>query len=522
MLRSMTLPLWTDSYPKVTPVVMWPLVMDRVLIDKVCTLTIMAELVCLEPESVWIRLTLLNITRDAEHLRVGNLKTTWRLALTETTLVSVSYVLTYLLCCLVCSDIGNLRNSTCSLWCNLYLTTNDAFLTVAIHNNEVVCTLCWNSKLSTCTAFALSNNSTSNCILQLPWLSSRNHVIKILECELLVWLDNRTVSNNIAQWLVVSNLLILWPYNVRTLLSIRRYGTYTETAVALVGTWYHWSINNIGSPRGSSGKQLHWLVFLLEVDFIIPCTYLIVISLIPSWFFLRSILHLEVTSVVTTTENLNLLDCWSGSSKVFCIVAECHLTNTQLIVGRGILNNKSHHRYLITSSQTKVWSLYSESLPLAYCLNSWQCHLLVLGDVVLQGYKELSMCVLACDSLIGNRELIVWLYLKHCLKEFHTWECCLPRDSQTWTTPVSIVEGKFSLCKAIDIPCVYLISTISNPPTPCWHVILCIEVIPLVIEGNLTILAEAQTITKVKAWNEWNLLDSRLRCEEGCKSVEAL
>ena len=52
MLRSMTLPLWTDSYPKVTPVVVWPLVMDRVLIDKVCTLTIMAELVCLEPESI--------------------------------------------------------------------------------------------------------------------------------------------------------------------------------------------------------------------------------------------------------------------------------------------------------------------------------------------------------------------------------------------------------------------------------------------------------------------------------------
>ena len=348
----MTLPLWTDSHPKVTPVVMWPLVMDRVLIDKVCTLTIMAELVCLEPESIRIRLTLLNITRDTEHLRVGNFKTTWRLTLTETTLVSVSYVLTYLLHCLVSSDIGNLRNSTCSLWRHLYLTTDDAFLTVAIHNNKVVCTLCWNSELSTCTAFALSNNSTSNCILQLPWLSSRNHVIKILECKLLIWLDNRTVGNNIAQWLVVSNSLILWPNNVRTLLTIRRYGTYTETAVALVGTWYHWSINNIGSPRGSSGKQLHWLVFLLEVDFIIPCTYFVVISLLPAWFFLRSILHLEVTSVVTTTENLNLLDCWSHSSEVFCIVAERHLTNTQLIVSRSILNNKSHHRYLITSSQT--------------------------------------------------------------------------------------------------------------------------------------------------------------------------
>ena len=501
---------------------MRPAVVDRVLIDKVCTLLVMVELVSLEPECVWIRLTLLHITRDAEHLRVGNLKTTWRLTLSETTLVSIGYVLACYFGSLVRGDAVNLWNSTRCFWSNLHLTTYDTFLAVIIDNNKVVCTFFCNSKLSTCTAFALCNNLSCNSVLKFPCLCSRNHFIKIFECEFLVWLNHRTVSNDIAQWLVVSHSLIVWPNNLRTLLTIRRNGTYTETALALVSTWYHWRINNIGSPWSSSSKQLLWLILLLEVDFIIPCTYLVVISLLPTWFFLRSILHLEVTSVVTTTENLNLLDCWSGCSEVFCIVAECHLTNTQLIVSRSVLNNKTHHSYLITSGQTEFRSLYCEGLPLTLSLNSWQCYLLVFSNMVFQSNKELSMRIHACDSLIGNRELIVWLYLKHCLKEFHTWEVCLTRDRQTWTTPVSIIEGKFCLCKAIDITCVYLISTVSNPPTPCRHIILCVEVIPLVVECNLAILAEAQTITKVKAWYEWNLLNSRLCRKEGSKTVEVL
>ena len=73
-------PLRTDGYPKVSPVVVGPIVLNGIFVNEVCSLLVVSEWIGFEPKGVRIGCALLQVGRPAEHAGVADDKTSGHFA----------------------------------------------------------------------------------------------------------------------------------------------------------------------------------------------------------------------------------------------------------------------------------------------------------------------------------------------------------------------------------------------------------------------------------------------------------
>ena len=148
------------------------------------------------------------------------------------------------------------------------------------------------------------------------------------------------------------------------------------------------------------------LALLLEPDLVVPCIYLVVVCLNAAGLFLSSVADLEVASLVLTAEHLYLLNLRSNRSKCLLRVANCELTNEHVVVLGSVVETDTDHCDLVARLQTELVESSGECCPLAELLSCRDSNLLVLCELALESYEQLSVCVELVAHLICKRDVV--------------------------------------------------------------------------------------------------------------------